>query len=814
MPRLASPLTTSGAACLHCGEACTNRLGSLADPRFCCAGCESVFDLLQATRMSAYYGCEIAPGVSQQRRAGLDPARFAPLDTPEVAARFVEFDDGRVAVAAFSIPTLHCASCVWLLEQLWRFDPGSTRTEVDLQRRVVRVEYRSEATSVRRIAEQLAALGYEPILTAEHDADAVPWTRRRLYQQLAVAGFAFGNVMLFSIPRYANGAALEGGFQRLFDGLNLALSIPVLLFSASDYFRTAWQAIRHRTMALEVPVALGLAVMFLRSVADMMSGRGPGFLDSFAGLVFFLLVGRLFQQRTFERIAFDRTYRSFLPLSVQVEHDGEVRIVPIERLQQGDCIVLRRHEVVPADARLLDREATVDYRFITGEDAPVRLGHGEIVRAGGRAASAMRLAVLRPVSQSQLARLWAHPLFGAPRLRFLSDVSARFGGWFTVTALGLAAAGAVAWWPDAAASASVATAVLIVACPCALTLSAPIALGTAMGLLGGRGLYLKQPGVVLDLSRIDAVVFDKTGTLTSGLQRAVVEVSGISERAWALVRHLARESAHPVSAAIARHPTVRGGGAAATPAASVRAVPLPRPRAVCEVVGQGLTGTIAGIRVAIGSSAFVTRLTGRTPRGSGDTVVAAGDECGWVRMSSASRPGIEAAAAALAREHDLFLVSGDLGTDWARWSRLFGPHMHFRQSPADKLAFVGAAQERGRHVLMVGDGLNDAGALAVADVGLAVSDETACIVPACDGVIAGDRLADLPAFLRFARCARRVVLACFAVSVVYNVGGLTLALTGSLTPLTAAILMPLSSLTIIGLSGGGMRWAARRMLPA
>lgn len=822
---LAAPLSTftptaisghvaeAGVTCRHCGLPCDAGAVSSAQGMFCCQGCEAVFGLLEARHLAGYYASDTPPGVSQQYRGILDANRFTALDDPGIADRFVEFDDGRIAVATFSVPTIHCASCVWLLEQFWRFDPGTMRTEVNLQRRTVRVEYRPVDTSVRRIAEQLSSLGYEPVLAAETTPGTVPWPRRRLYLQLGVAGFAFGNIMLFSIPRYANGVPVADGFQALFDALNLLLVMPVLLFSASDYFRTAWHALRRGTMALEVPVALGLIVLFTRSLADIAGGRSPGFLDSFAGLVFFLLVGRLFQQKAFDSLAFDRTYRSFLPLSVQVERDGGTVSTPLERLQPADCMVLRRHEVVPADAILLEAHATVDYRFITGEEAAIELDAGDTVRAGGRAGCAMRLRVLRAVSQSQLASLWANPFFGRPKPRWLADVAVRFGAWFTVAAMGLATAGAMAWWPDAAASASVATAVLIVACPCALTLSAPITLGTAMGLLGSRGLYLKQPAVVLDLSRIGTVIFDKTGTLTSGRTRAVAEVHGLSDGAWGLVRRLALESAHPVSAAIAADRDRVLNSPPRTGEAAILAT-LPRPEHVREIAGQGLTGTVAGVRVAIGSADFVAGTTGRPPGRADRTCVAAGDECGWIRLSEASRPGIEDAAGALADDHRLFLVSGDVGTDRARWSRLFGSRMHFQQSPEDKLAFVAAAQQGGRRALMIGDGLNDAGALAVADVGIAVSDGTACIVPACDGVVSGDRLADLPAFLRFARRARHLVIACFTVSIAYNVVGLTLALSGALTPLASAILMPISSLTIIALSAGGMRWSARRMLPA
>jgi Cu+-exporting ATPase len=805
---MVAPISSSAAAlvpCLHCGDFCgagaiPSRLGA-----FCCSGCEAVFAILQRTGLDDFYAGDDAPGISQKHAARLDPLRFAALDDPAVADRFISYHDGRIAHAAFSIPAIHCASCVWVLEQLWRFDAGVSRSEVDLFRRTLRVEYRPNDTSLRRVAEQLAVLGYEPTVSPEDRVSETPPSRRRLHLQMGVAGFAAGNIMLFSIPRYANGAPLDSGFQHMFDALNVTLAVPVLLFSASDYFRSAWQALRTRTMALDVPVALGLAILFLRSIVDIATGRSEGFLDSFAGLVLFLLLGRLFQQKVFDRIGFDRTFRSFLPLSVRVERENGIAIVPLEHLRTGDCIQVRPHEVVPADARVLDEEGTIDYAFITGEQAPVAVRYGDVVRAGGRVAgAALRVSVLRDVSHGHLASLWNNPVFAKAKSRWLTEVGSRFGGWFTWGAIGLAGAGAFAWWPDAPASATVATAVLIIACPCALTLSAPITLGTAMGLLGSRGFYLKHPSVAFDLSRVQVIAFDKTGTLTGGVEHVVVDARDMSRRAWALIRALARQSVHPVSRAIA----------ASALGDALDDAPLPV-TAVVDVPGEGLSGTVDGIAVAIGTARFVGVPEGpRATHAAARTHVAAGGEQGWVRLSAEARPGAEAAARALALTHEVCLLSGDDDSERNRWAHVFGTRMRFRQTPQDKLSFVADARRRGRYVLMIGDGLNDAGALAAADVGLAVSDETACVVPACDAVIAGTRLADLPAFLRYAARARSVVFVCFVVSIAYNAVGLTLALSGALTPLASAILMPVSSLTIVGFSTGAMRWSARRMLPS
>jgi Cu+-exporting ATPase len=788
-------LAASIAACRHCGEPCEGGAIARGADTFCCAGCASVFALIHEHGLDAFYTCAVTPGVPQ-RRTGLDAGRFAALDDPAVAARFLDTTDGAQAIATFPVPDLHCGACLWLVERLWAIDPAIQRADADLLRRTVTVRFDRDRIPLRAVAERLASIGYEPALDAEPAGGGLTAERRSLYVRLGVAGFAFGNIMLFSIPRYANGAALEPRFQHVFDALNVALATLVLTVSASGYFTSAWRAIQARRMILDVPVALGLAALYGRSLADILMGRGEGFMDSFTGLVFFLLVGRLFQAKTFDRIAFDRTFRSFLPLSVRVERDEGVTLTPIEALRTGDRILLRPQEVVPADAILLDDDGTFDYAFVTGESRPVTVRPGQRVLAGGRAAGAsVRLALLQDIAHGHLARVWAKAA-DARREPWLAGVSARFGTAFTLLAVGLAIAGAAWWWPDGRRSIEVATAVLIIACPCALTLAAPLTCGTAMTELGRRGFYVRNNAAVLDLARVDAIAFDKTGTLTTAAQGMRAEPCGLHDDEWRLVRRLAAESTHPIRRAIA----------SGAPAAG-------HLRECVEVAGEGLRGIVDGHDVLLGRAAFVAREADAWVPDviDGPAVAIDGRVAGRIRLSTPMRAGVAAAIAELADRHDLRLLSGDDPREAPEWRAVFGGRVAFKQSPADKLAAIRAWQAGGRRVAMIGDGLNDAGALAAADVGIAVSDQTACIVPACHAVIDGARLAALPGLLRYARRAQQVAIACFVVSVVYNALGLSLALHGSLTPLATAILMPVSSLTIVGLSVGGMRWYAREL---
>jgi Cu+-exporting ATPase len=313
-------------------------------------------------------------------------------------------------------------------------------------------------------------------------------------------------------------------------------------------------------------------------------------------------------------------------------------------------------------------------------------------------------------------------------------------------------------------------------------------------MLGQAGVYLKQGAVALDLSRVDTIAFDKTGTLTTAEATATVDLEGLDDRDWARVRRLAAESIHPVCRALAGRVAVEG-----------------RVHDVLDAVGEGICGVVDDATVAVGKASFVAGLAKVAigPAG-GRTWASVDGRVGSFALATPERTGMADVVDTLAASHEAWLLSGDNDDEAPRWQTAFGDRMRFRQTPGDKLGTVQARQSAGRHVLMIGDGLNDAGALAAADVGIAVSDDTACLVPACDAVIGGDRLTLLPAVLRYARRARAVIVLCLVVSVAYNVIGLTLALTGRLTPLATAILMPVSSLTVIGLSVGLMRVRAPR----
>jgi Cu+-exporting ATPase len=735
------------------------------------------------------------------RRAAVDESKFSILEDNRMAQHQISWAQGSQVKAHFEIPSMHCASCIWLLDQLHKFDPGIISSDVDFLRKTVYVEFDATLTSLKSIALLLSSLGYEPLLNAERgDGSGVAPRRsavRSLYMRIGVAGFAAGNIMMFSISQYLAGSGgLLPPLELLFNSLSILLSIPVLVYSASPWFTSAYSALSRRYINLDVPVALGISVLFVRSIVDITLGLGEGFLDSFAGLVLALLIGRLFHQKAFDAVSFDRTFRSFFPLSVRLESRGEQRIIPIDDVQTGDSILIRNGEIVPCDSVLISPAAYIDYSFVTGESTPVELLSGSVVHAGGKVVGkTARLTATAPASQSHLASLWERYGKHTER-RSYTDLSDKFGARFTVIAVTIASIGFVAWLPDVGAALNVFTAVLIIACPCALTIATPVTLGTAMGALGRNKIFIKNTGTLLELSKSDTIVFDKTGTLTEPLNTITFTGRDLTEIEWSSIRGIASHSIHPVAQSIAL----------GAPPAEVDSV--------YEEIGHGIEGRCNTHYVRLGTRQFVI-CDGEVDDSTHVSID--GEYVGSLTLHSRLRDGMHEMVDELQRVPSnrpllTLVATGDSERDRPVLSALFGSHqMSFRLSPEDKVHSVEELQKLGRTVMMVGDGLNDAAAMGCANVSVAVTNDTSTLVPACDVVMPARLLHRLPAILRFAGRMITVIKVNLIFTIAYNMIGIALALVGLLTPVLTAIMMPVSSLVVVGLSVGGARLYSRRI---
>lgn len=826
----AIPATSGGEAgapaCFHCGTLCRGTVYTAQEKSFCCNGCCTVFEILSANGLTDFYKLSETAGV--RITATVKTEQFKFLDEPAVREKLVDFSDAKLTRVTFHIPSIHCIACVWLLENLFQLKPGIGQTQVNFPRKEVALSFDSAQVKLSEVVTLLASLGYEPELKLSA-LEGKPQSKvtRRLWIQLGLAGFAFGNIMLFSISAYLGLDAFAGpGFRKMVGWISFLLATPVVTYSALEYWKAAWRSLQQKLLNIDVPIAGGVAAIYIQSCYEVFSGHGDGYFDSLCGLIFFLLCGRLFQQKTYDRLAFDRDYKSFFPLSVTrkerrapalrggVSDEGcqraelELR-APIEtqvslaQLAVGDQLVIRNGELIPADAKLISGPALIDYSFVTGESEPVEKKADDYLYAGGRQmGGAIEVEMVKAVSQSYLTSLWNQDAFRKEKSKLLNQITNTYSQRFTKIVIGVAVGAAVFWaFVNPALAVKSFTSVLIVACPCALALAAPFALGTAQRVLSRRNVYLKNPYVIETLAEVDSVVFDKTGTLTAAGGGSVTwhgPALNETEERWLF--SMTRHSTHPLP--------VRIGEA-------IKHAYFPEPvRSFLETPGCGMEGSVAGHEVWMGSAAWLATRNVVAPKLGGSAVHVAldGKYRGSYLLTSALRPETARLVAGLNGSCEIALLSGDNEKERGRFAEMFGAaaQLNFNQSPLDKLTFIKQQQEAGKTVMMVGDGLNDAGALRQADVGVAVVENVSAFSPASDVILAAGMVTRTAEVLRYAKQSLRVVRTAFWISAAYNLVGVAIAASGKLSPVVCAILMPVSSVTVVAFACGAATWLGRR----
>lgn len=778
-------------SCYHCGDPCEEQI--VADNKhFCCQGCKQVYLLLDENNLCTYYNLDDNPGIKVKGK--FNSERFAYLDDAATAQRLVQFSSDTQTNITFSLPQMHCSSCVFLLENLHRIDPGIIKSQTNFQRKEVFIIFDPSKISLRKVVELLAFIGYEPDISLKDNSKktGTGFNRNRLYK-IGVAGFCFANIMMLSFPEYFSSGNIEqNGLKETFAWLNLGLSLPVLFYSASDFFVSAWKSMRQGYLNIDAPIALAILVAFGRSYYEIITGTGAGFLDSGSGIVFFMLVGRWFQDKTYDSLSFERDYQSYFPLGVTVLKNNEEKNIPVTKLQKGDHVVIRNGEMIPADAVLMKGVANVDYSFVSGENTPVERKNGELIYAGGKQlGSAIELQVVNEVSQSYITQLWNNDIFQNSKNQEKSFIHP-WSRYFTLALFSVALGGVIYWWFNNPANIFPAlTAVLLVACPCSLLLSATFTYGNMMRIFGRNKMYLKNANVIEALSKNNTIVFDKTGTITQGHTAEVVyRGTPLTDNEKLLIRNISRQSSHPLSKIIASH--LGGENDTALPVEAFK-----------EYTGKGIEATVNQVPVKLGSAAFIAQSDpGLISYDTGTHVhlLIKNVHMGSFSVSNHYREGLQGAINGLKASHyELHLLSGDNDTEQQNLQQIFGKEaiLQFQQSPQQKLEYIKTLQQKGKNVLMLGDGLNDAGALMQSNVGIAVSDNTAMFTPACDAILEGSSVNLVDKLISFAKAGKNIVTASFILSILYNIVGLSFAVSASLSPMVAAILMPASSISIV-----------------
>jgi P-type Cu+ transporter len=780
--------------CYHCGNECRENSIVEDGKTFCCMGCKAVYEILEKSNLCNYYNIDQTPGVT---RNNLLHKNFDYLDDPEIINKLAEFKDDKLFILTFYIPQMHCSSCIWLLENLFKINPGIIHSEVNFLKKTVTLKFNPNKISLKDTVELLTSIGYEPQINLEDiEGKNLKTTNKKLLYKIGITGFCFGNIMLLSFPEYLNIDVGDSFFIKFFGWLNLFLSLPVFFYSSSDYFISAFKGLSKKILNIDVPISLGILVLFLRSVFEVITNTGPGYFDSMTGLVFFLLLGKLFQNKTYETLNFERNYKSYFPLSVILKKDESEVSIPVSKLNVGDRIIIRNNEIIPADSVLFAGEGNIDYSFVTGESKLSSKVLGELVYAGGKQiGSAIELEVIKEVSQSYLTQLWNNDAFKNRTESSFTTILNKVSKYFTIAILFIALASFLIWLPNSIHTAlNVFTAVLIVACPCALALSIPFTLGNTIRIFGKNKFYLKNVHVIEELAKVNQVVFDKTGTITQTTE-SKIRYSGkeLSELDSILIKSLVKNSTHPLSKKIYD---------------SLECQANLNVTSFRESQGKGIEGEILGKQIKLGSRAFISE---NDPPSDNvhekrifdfDTNVFVSidnEMLGNFSISNVYRKGIEKTIQELSSHYELSVLSGDDEGEKENLERIFADNsrIRFKQSPAEKLDFVKLIQSFGKKVLMVGDGLNDAGALAQSNIGVAVTEDISHFSPACDAILDASELNRLSVFLKFSRQSIKIIILSFIISFVYNIIGLTFAIEGALTPIVAAILMPISSISVV-----------------
>ncbi len=771
--------------CFHCGQEIEKDRIFFDEKAFCCNGCKSVYEILNANNLGNFYELNKNSGI----RPDENLSQFDYLDTPEIFEKVVDFSEGNTSVVTFKIPVIHCSSCIWLLESLQDLNTNIRYSQVNFTKKTLQVSFNQNELPLSELAKFLTNLGYKPVISLETADKKEAAVDRSLTIKVAVAGFAFGNAMMFAFPEYLNtGSSVDfwlEEFAPFFRFLTFLLSIPVVVYSASDYYKSAWFGLKNKIVNIDVPIVLGILVLFFRSVYEIATNYGPGYFDTLCGLLFFMLLGKIFQKRTYSALSYDRDYKSFYPIAVtKVDFGGQQQNILLSDIKVGDRILVRNQEIIPVDAVLINGEGNIDNSFITGESATITKNPGDKIFAGGKQiGSILELEVIKTVNQSYLTQLWNKEAFRKEELG-LDTLVNQISKYFTFIILGITLLAGIYWYQiDFEKMFQVVSAILIVACPCALALSTPFTMGHIMRILGRNKMYVKDAHTIEKMAKIDTLVFDKTGTITYN-KKANISFEGkeIAEFDLKNIKSLLKNSNHPLSKSLYEFLEVQD-----------EYLPIENFK---ETAGKGYEATVRGKVYKIGSAKFTHQ-----EAKSLETAVYLerdGEFLGKFIFKNEYRDGLAEMAKEL-KDYKIHVLSGDNSSEEQTLKNLIPniTEMRFSQSPEDKLEYIKSLQDQGKKVAMLGDGLNDAGALKQSNIGIAIADDTNSFTPSSDVIMNGGVLTKLHDYFALTKDAMIIVKLTFGISFLYNVVGLTAAVLGEMSPLFAAILMPLSSISVV-----------------
>ncbi len=796
--------------CYHCGLPVPDAVGFSVEidgqeRTLCCAGCQAVARAIVDNGLADYYRNRDALPESPREALPAALDGLALFDHAQFQRSFVRELGETEREAALIVDGITCAACIWLIEQHVAKQPGVTGVEINFSSHRARIRWDSARTRLSSILAAIAAIGYaaHPYDAARSEERARKERRGALWR-VFVAGFGMMQVMMYAVPAYLAGDGdMSADIASLLRWASLALTLPVIFYSAAPFFRGAWRDIGNRRVGMDVPVALGVGAAFAASVWATLTASGEVYFDSVTMFVFFLLGGRYLEMTARHRaVSVTETLARLMPeFAARVEgypEDRAVEQVMAFDLQPGDVVLVRAGEAIPADGRVLEGKSSVNEALLTGESLPLGKTPGTNVIGGSEnVESPLYVRVDQVGEDTRLAaiiRLMERASMERPRIVQLAD---RIAERFILALLLMAAAVAVAWWfIDPGKALWITVSVLVVTCPCALSLATPVALTIASGAMARAGLLVTRGHAIETLARATHFVFDKTGTLTLGRLHLldVLPLGDLDREACtALAAGIENSSEHPVGRALRE----------------AAEFPTPGLETAGNVPGQGMQSIFRGRAIRIGRPAWAGELhdqplpeSANEFLSSEETVIALADEAGWLalfRFGDALRPEAAALLAALRAEGlHLILLTGDAEPVARRVANTLGiSEVCAEATPQDKHAYVSGLQERGAIVAMIGDGVNDAPVLAQAQVSVAMGGGSQLARTQADLVLLGENIGALWQGYRLAQRTLRIIRQNLLWSFAYNFVALPLAMLGYVTPWMAGIGMSGSSLLVV-----------------
>ncbi|HRD48859.1 MAG: heavy metal translocating P-type ATPase [Candidatus Competibacter sp.] len=801
----ARPVATE-TACFHCGLPVPSgtHYAAVIDGQtqpMCCHGCKAVAEAIVAAGLTDFYRHRTAPS---RRAEDLIPEPLRGLelyDRADLQQSFVRAEGEHVREAALMLEGIVCAACVWLNEHHVGHLPGVLEFRVNYSTHRAQVRWDQRQIKLSAILAAVAAIGYIAHPFDPNRQEALQKRERSVaLRRLAVAGLGSMQVMMLAVGLYAGDyQGMDDWIREFLRWICLILTVPVVVYSAVPFFSAAWRDLRRRQLGMDVPVSLAIVAAFAASLWYTVQGGGEIYYDSVTMFVFFLLTGRFLEMAARHRAAqiSEALVRMLPATATRLNAAGDEQVVAIAELASGDRVLVRPGEIIPADGRVMEGASSVDESLLTGESLPLPKRLGEALIGGAVNVDSPLVMQIEKVGAdtvlSAIVRLLDRAQSEKPQLALLAD---RIAGRFIAVLLAVATVVLLAWWSlsDFDTAFRIMLSVLVVTCPCALSLATPTALVAATGALTRLGVLTTRGHALETLARTTHIIFDKTGTLTFGRPQvaAVEPVSGPeARRCLALAAALERGSEHPVGRALAE-----AAGSNIPAATDVRNTP-----------GSGIEGWIDGRRYRVGRPEFVaacsdSAVAGRDDLDTASTWVALGDESGllaWFQLTDALRPGAAAAVAALqARGLTVELLSGDRPDAVAHVARQVGiAAATGGMSPQDKLERLRALQRQGAVVAMVGDGVNDAPVLAAAQVSLAMGSGTQLAHATADMILLSEQLEHLVGGVDMAQRTLMIMRENFAWAIGYNLIALPLAAGGWLTPWMSALGMSFSSLLVV-----------------